>query len=126
MKLIIAGSRTISPNTQMLSQIINFFGLDTKISEVVSGTAKGVDQAGEKWQLEMLKLCGNLAPKLVKFPPEWDTFGKVAGPMRNTEMSLYADALLLIWDGKSRGSAHMRQQMEKRGKPVYEIIIKAP
>jgi hypothetical protein len=41
-------------------------------------------------------------------------------------MAEYADALLLIWDGSSRGSANMRQQMERRGKPVYEVILRGP
>jgi hypothetical protein len=39
-------------------------------------------------------------------------------------MAEYADALLLIWDGKSRGSLNMKQQMLKLEKPVYEVIVK--
>lgn len=126
MKLIIAGSRTINLDTYFMSGIINFLRLDTKISEVITGTAAGVDQSGEKWQAEMLKLCGQYAPKLSRFPADWDTHGKSAGPIRNNQMADYADALLLIWDGESRGSAHMKQAMEKRGKPIYEVILKTP
>jgi hypothetical protein len=125
MKLIIAGSRTINADS-LLNGIILFLGLDTKISEVVSGTANGVDKSGEKWALEMQRLCGHMGPKISRFPAEWDTHGKVAGPIRNAQMADYADALLLIWDGESRGSANMKKQMEKRGKPIYEIVVKTP
>jgi len=125
MKLIIAGSRTIDA-THLLNGIILFLQLDTRITEVVSGTANGVDRSGELWAEYMQKICGPHGPKLVRFPAEWDTYGKVAGPMRNNQMADYADALLLIWDGQSRGSAHMKQAMEKRGKPIYEIIVKIP
>lgn len=58
------------------------------------------------------------------FPADWETYGKSAGPIRNRQMAQYADALLLIWDGESRGSANMREEMQKLGKPVYEVIIR--
>lgn len=125
MKLIIAGSRTINAD-HLINGLVLMFGLDEKITEVVSGTASGVDRSGEKWCLEMQKLCGEKGPKLSRFPAEWDTHGKVAGPIRNNQMAAYADALLLIWDGKSRGSAHMKSAMERLGKPVYEAVLKAP
>jgi len=60
----------------------------------------------------------------VEFPADWDTHGRAAGPIRNKQMAEYGDALLLIWDGESRGSANMKSNMKKLGKPVYEIIIK--
>ena len=43
-----------------------------------------------------------------RFLPDWDNFGKSAGLRRNDEMSSYADVLLLIWDGESRGSSNMK------------------
>ncbi len=61
---------------------------------------------------------------LKEFPPDWEKHGKAAGPIRNKEMAEYADALLLIWDGKSRGSASMKKEMEKLEKPIYEVILK--
>jgi hypothetical protein len=36
----------------------------------------------------------------------------------------YADVLLLIWDGESRGSKNMKETMIKLGKPVYEVILR--
>jgi hypothetical protein len=37
----------------------------------------------------------------------WDLFGKKAGYMRNEEMAKVADAAIIFWDGKSKGSKHM-------------------
>lgn len=125
MKLCIAGSRAIDAYP-FLNGIIISLGLDTKIGEVVSGTAAGVDRSGERWANEMQNLCGSLGPTLIRFPADWDKHGKAAGPIRNEQMAIYSDALLLIWDGESRGSANMKEAMLKKGKPVYEVILKLP
>ena len=37
----------------------------------------------------------------------WDIYGKKAGYMRNEEMAKVADALVVFWDGKSKGTKHM-------------------
>lgn len=62
--------------------------------------------------------------KYKEFPADWKAHGKAAGPIRNKQMAEYADALLLIWDGESKGSASMKNEMLKLNKPVYEVIIK--
>lgn len=115
MKLIIAGSRTISPT---VDEIANYFQTKEiqEITEIVCGMANGVD------------LCGRSAAKALgidvkEFPADWDRFYKRAGPIRNKQMADYADALLLIWDGKSKGSANMKQNMLQLNKPIYEVII---
>jgi hypothetical protein len=82
------------------------------ITEVVSGGARGVDTYGTDWALER-----NIPIKL--FRPDWDKFGKGAGFIRNTQMAEYADALVAVWDGQSKGTAHMIKTMEALGKPVY-------
>lgn len=122
MKLIIAGSRTVKISGYELSILIpvatGFVRSD--ISEIVSGLARGPDLAGKDLaDCVWIKTCK-------EFPADWDKHGKAAGHIRNAEMAKYGDALLLIWDGSSRGSANMKQNMEKLGKPVYEVIIKVP
>lgn len=123
MKLIIAGSRHFDWK-DVYDKIVtecrvesspNFSDL-IQAEEIVSGTASGVDEAGEYYS-EFYDI------KLKKFPADWGTHGKAAGPIRNKQMAEYADALLLIWDGKSRGSANMKQEMESLGKKVYEIVV---
>ncbi len=125
MKLIIAGSRTIEPSIHLLHSLIS--QLTLKPTEIVSGGAEGVDRCAKKLTDNFIgsayydKL---FYEKYKEFPADWKTHGKAAGPIRNKQMAEYADALLLIWDGESRGSASMKNEMIKLGKPMYEVIIK--
>ena len=113
MKVIIAGSRTIPQEVAVINGL-NKSGF--KPTEIVSGTAKGADQAGERYAKHK-----NIPIK--QFPADWDNYGKSAGYKRNAEMAKYADALLAIWDGKSKGTKHMIDLMEKEGKPVYIYMV---
>ena len=113
MKVIIAGSRNLDVSMYTLKELDELArhlytdeGWD--ITEVVSGKAKGADTLGELWA----RL--NKIP-IKEFPADWDKHGKAAGPLRNREMAIYADALILFWDGKSKGSANMLKQAEKYG-----------
>jgi hypothetical protein len=124
MKLIIAGSRTLDIDASCAVSLHNL----TDITEVVCGMAKGVDLAGKyfaenDWK-EDYPLVSHDRLTVKEFPADWDKHGKSAGHIRNAEMAKYADALLLIWDGESRGSANMKQNMLKLGKPVYEVILR--
>lgn len=118
MKLIIAGSRTLEPSYGFIWDSIKMLKI-TNITEIVSGTAKGVDQEGEHW-------ASHAKVSIKRFPADWDTHGKAAGFIRNKQMAEYADALLLIWDGKSKGSANMKKEMQKLNKSIYEVILNGP
>ena len=97
MKTIIAGSRGYT-EYRIVEACVDIVKID--ITEVVSGTARGVDQLGEFWAKE------HEVP-VKEFPADWDQFGKSAGYKRNKQMAEYADALIAIWDGESRGTKHM-------------------
>lgn len=124
MKLIIAGSRDINISRPFINSLICYYNL--MVTEIVSGGARGIDLVGEEWALEMRTLCGDNSVKTTQFFPDWNKHGKKAGPLRNKEMADYADALLLIWDGKSKGSKNMKENMKKLKKPIYEVIINGP
>ena len=122
MKLIIAGSRKLLNRRSIHEKFIestcyDFFEIFP--TEIVSGNSGIADWSGEKFAW-----IQNLQIK--KFPADWNKHGKAAGPIRNREMAEYSDALLLIWDGTSRGSANMKKEMNKLDKPVYEVILKNP
>lgn len=114
MKLIIAGSRNLSPTVVQLDAALKTF--DLKPETIISGTARGVDRAGEKWAKER-------GVKILYYPANWDEYGKRAGFLRNEEMAKAADALLLWWDGQSSGSASMKGIMERAGKLVCEVVV---
>jgi hypothetical protein len=86
------------------------------IDEVVCGKADGVDTAGEQY-------ADYYGISVKYFPADWSTYGKAAGPCRNAQMAKYGDALLLVWDGKSRGSLNMKQNMLKLKKPMFEVVL---
>lgn len=116
MKLIIAGSRYGKPSSEFIAETLKLYSIEG-VTEIVSGTASGVDEQGEKY-------AGKVGLTIQPFYPDWGKHGKAAGPIRNREMADYADALLLIWDGESKGSASMRKEMLKQEKPVYEVILR--
>jgi hypothetical protein len=113
MKTIIAGSRTIH-NPVHISSATAACGWD--ITEVVCGGAAGVDMLGANWAQ-----ANNIHIKM--FPADWNQHGKKAGYLRNAEMAQYADALILIWDGTSRGSAMMRQLAVDKGMALFEVVL---
>lgn len=109
LRVIIAGGRDIYDYQLVLDAIQECqFPIDT----VVSGGAPGVDALGEKYAVEMNK-------KLQIFMANWKENGRAAGPMRNRRMAENADALIAIWDGKSRGTKNMIETAEKKGLLVY-------
>ena len=120
MKVIIAGGRDLTDYDVCLEGVKNA-GFD--ITEVVSGHARGADSLGERFAQE-----AGLPLKL--FPAEWDKHGRAAGPIRNNQMAAYADALIALWDGDSKGTRHMIQQAQKLGLKVhverYDRRLKMP
>lgn len=113
MKVIVAGSRTIC-GAATVAAAMRESGFD--ITEVVCGMARGVDEAVR------FVACINGIP-VKEFPADWDKYGKRAGHIRNNEMADYADALILVWDGKSRGSANMLKQARKKGLKIHTKVL---
>jgi len=109
-KVIIAGGRDVR-----LAHSVQSIIDDSKfeISELVCGMASGADQIGFCW-------AGVNGIPVKEFPANWDKHGRAAGPIRNKEMAEYADALILIWDGKSRGSASMLREAKKLDLKIFQ------
>ena len=113
MKVIIAGSRSVTSQSTVF-EILNMVNID--VTEVVSGTASGVDKIGEEWATQH-----GIAIK--EFPADWDKFGKRAGYIRNEQMAEYADALIAVWDGVSPGTKHMIDIARNKDLSVYVIMV---
>ncbi|WP_135079272.1 SLOG family protein [Terasakiella sp. SH-1] len=112
MKTIIAGSRQIE-DKEALAKTISDSGFE--ISEIVSGTCRGVDMMGEEWG-------GNHDVPVKRFPADWLTHGRLAGELRNRDMAKYADQLILLWDGKSPGASCMLREANMAGITVHTQI----
>ena len=118
MKVVVAGTRTFDSASFTGLVAWALTSLDWPVEEIVSGAASGIDTPGENWA----KIS---RVPIKRFLPDWDAHGKAAGPLRNEEMARYADALLLVWDGHSSGSADMRERVRRRGLPVFEIVMRS-
>jgi len=108
MRTIIAGSRHIWDYAAVESAIQES---GFEITTVVSGMARGVDACGWAWAT-----VNNIPIK--EYFPSWQ-LGKVAGHLRNAEMANNADALILVWDGKSNGSANMLRNAKVIGLKIF-------
>jgi len=115
MKVIIAGSRTLYPTLDEISDYLIEADFRLNLTEVICGMAKGVDLQGKLWA-ERAKI------PVAKFPANWNKHGRSAGAIRNKMMAEDADALLLIWDGKSRGSKNMLDNAETHRLLIKEVI----
>ncbi len=115
MKIIIAGSRDITSVNEVGFACFKS-GLFAEATEIISGGAKGVDSLGEV----IANMCG-LPVK--QFIPDWTKYGKKAGFLRNIEMAEYADALIAVWDGNSRGTQHMIDIAKAKGLKVFVHIV---
>lgn len=118
-RIIIAGSRDFN-NYELVQQYLgNYLSkLNKQDVEIISGTARGADKLGELFAERNGISC-------VKFPAQWDLYGKSAGYRRNAEMASYAaDAygvLFAFWDGTSKGTNHMINLGNKMGLEVHVV-----
>ncbi|KKN10226.1 hypothetical protein LCGC14_1038820 [marine sediment metagenome] len=118
MKLVIAGSRDFE-DYELLKRFCLIYR--DKITEIVSGCARGADLMGEKYAKE-------IGIPVKRFPANWNKYGKSAGMIRNKEMMQYGDHLIAFWDSESRGTAHiigLARDSEKEFDVIhYKNIIK--
>ena len=137
MKLIIAGSRTFNDYEylrEMAIGVINDYIDETeafsgkrigedgegpidKFITIISGTARGADQLGEKFAIEE-------GLGLEQYPAKWDIYGKSAGFRRNEQMAKIGTHLLAFWDGKSRGTKHMIDLAQYHGLKINVVRFK--
>lgn len=114
-KIVVFGSRSICDVNQIARAIIN--SGYKQIPVLITGCAIGVDQTAEY-------LLEDHVDQIVKCPANWKRFGKRAGMLRNELMAELADVGIAVWDGKSRGTKHMIDELRERNKPVFVELIR--
>ena len=128
-KVIIAGGRDFDKYDLLQAKVDQLLANKNKV-EIVSGKSSGADKLGEDYATEK-------GYSIKEFPADWDNidvegavvkytssgkpYNAIAGHMRNQNMSDYADALILFWDGKSKGSYDMLKRARKRGLEIRII-----
>lgn len=117
-RLIIAGSRGIvDPDAEVANAIARSPFHEGNVVVVLSGGARGVDRAGERWARQH-------GIPVRRYRAAWSHLGRRAGPVRNEDMARNADALLAIWDGESPGTRNMMELAYHIGLNVYASAIR--
>jgi hypothetical protein len=99
MRVTIIGSRVDAPLEHLVELVERAVELCAfEVTEVVSGDARGIDRAAAEWARQ------RRIPVLTM--PARFKYGVTAGLVRNECMLDISEALIAIWDGKSKGTAH--------------------
>ncbi|MBE6599746.1 MAG: DUF2493 domain-containing protein [Ruminococcaceae bacterium] len=109
MKLLIVGSRSITDFD--LSPHI-----PADVDTVISGGADGIDSLAERYADKH-----RLSKYILR--PRYDLYGRAAPLKRNQQMVDMADAVLIIWDGISKGAQYTLKYSKKSNKQVTLVQI---
>ena len=104
MKLLIVGSRSITDFDLSLY-------IPATVDTVISGGASGIDSLAEKYA-DLYRLSKYI------LRPRYDLYGRAAPLKRNEQMVDMADAVLIIWDGRSKGTQYTLKYAKKKYKPI--------
>lgn len=113
MRTAIIGSRNIKLND--LSSLFEYMPEGT--TEIVSGGAKGADSIAAL-------AAEQLGLPIRVFLPNYGRFKRAAPLIRNEEIVQYADYVLALWDGTSRGTANVIKTCIREHTPVRVLICR--
>lgn len=116
-RIIVAGSREFNDYPSLKKKLDHYLSNTNKSEvEIMCGMARGADLLGKKYAEE-----NGISVK--EFPADWETYGKSAGYIRNSEMAEYSTHLVLFWDGKSKGSKHMLDLAKQRNLNIRVVYV---
>ena len=105
MRIAIVGSRNYT-DADGVVEYVNSLPDDTI---VITGGADGVDSIAEG-------AARKRGLEVIIYRPDWDTFGRAAGPIRNRKIVNDCDKLVAFWDGSSAGTKNSISLASKDGK----------
>lgn len=120
-RIVVAGSRGYMDRREFHEVLCAYLErFEGKNILFISGAAHtGADDLIIRW-------CKKYKFPCKEMPADWDTLGKRAGYVRNTEMAKLGTHLLEFYDGTSRGSAHMIEEAMKYGLMTKIIYVRIP
>lgn len=113
MNIGVVGSRTFH-NYSFMQLVLNRVTLNVMEQPltIISGGAKGADSLAKQY-------CEAVGIQIIEILPDWNKYGKSAGPIRNKEIVERSDYIIAFWDGKSRGTKYTIDMAERVGKKVF-------
>lgn len=116
MNLAIVGYRKYNKKEDAFAHIDAFIKTHGMPNKIISGGADGADSLAKLYAYE------HKIP-FEEFPPDWGTYGKRAGPMRNTKIVEHATHVLAFVSKYSKGTNDTIIKATNRGLPITAIGI---
>ena len=115
-KVVVAvvGSRSVKSCPALLARLA-----ELAPDQVVSGGAAGPDTLAAEWAR------ANGVP-LRELLPDYAAHGTGATHVRNAEIVAAAGRVLVVWDGKSRGTLSAARAAARLGRPCEWLLTPAP
>lgn len=111
MRVLVCGSRYFN-NKELMEDVLKQWDITT----IIHGAARGADTLAAEF--------GNrLSIPVTPYPAEWGTYGRSAGPIRNTRMLREGrpDLVVAFRGVNSRGTQDMIDQARKAG--VETVVV---
>ena len=115
-KVVIGGCRDYNDYVFFKSRLDAILKNEKNEIIIISGHCSGVDIMGEKYAAEN-------GFNVEIFIPEWEKYGRAAGPIRNKKMVECADLVIAFWDGRSKGTSSLIKYAQNSKKEVITIDI---
>jgi len=119
LRVLVCGSRHFNDYERLKKEVLNALPIgDYLETTVISGHARGADSLGEKLSEDMEWRCE-------RYPADWETYGKRAGPIRNSQMLREGkpDMVIAFRGPNSRGTQNMIDQARKAGVETMVVEI---
>jgi hypothetical protein len=108
-RLCVVGSRSIL-NVPAVHRVLSLYDP----SLVITGGARGVDSIAYQFYRDQ----GIKQKQYIVKPSDYAKLGNFAYRLRNKAMCLYADSIVALWDGKSRGTWHSFEFADQFNIPI--------
>jgi hypothetical protein len=120
--LIVAGSRDLIHNQHCVvvaNAIQQWISEHGPVTRVLCGDCRGADTFGRHW-------AETVGVSVLRYQPDWDRYGKAAGPFRNRAMVRDADGLVVVRYRDSRGSKNVLGLAQEKGIPIVDVLLERP
>lgn len=112
MRVLICGGRDYNERDVVFDALMSLAAHEDLT--IISGMARGADTLGADWAI----LHGM---ELLKYPADWSTHGKAAGPIRNQQMLDEGKPDLVLAFPGGRGTDDMKRRAREAGVEVVEV-----
>lgn len=111
MRILVCGSRHFNDKELLESELRKW-----DIHTIIEGEARGADTLAREYGVS-----NGLA--VLRFPADWATHGRAAGPIRNAQMLREGnpDLVIAFRGPNSRGTQNMINQAEKAG--IQTVVV---